>query len=167
MPETPLREPVSSTSQKNLVVTQKAQVNPESTSETNPPSVGNQKLTSNDSTESISDTRSSTETNIKSLRDFKLPHFDGRLNNTGFIDRIMRKSKLSINKNTELARDILGMTLDLLDNRTNTEYWNILTSSTERLRTNYSFKYSCKRLDDFFCEVAEHVWPNIISEIQG
>ena len=126
VPETPLREPVSSTSQKNLVVTQKAQVNPESTSETNPPSVGNQKLTSKDSTESISDTRSSTETNMKSLRDFKLPHFDGRLNNTGFIDRIMRKSKLSISKNTELARDILGMALDLLDNRTNTEYWDIL-----------------------------------------
>ena len=104
---------------------------------------------------------------MKSLRDFKLPHFDGRLNNKGFIDRTMRKSKLSINKNIELTRDILGMTLELLDNRTNTEYWDILTSSTERLRANYSFKYSCKRLDDFFCEVAEYVRPELISEIQG
>ena len=44
VPETPLRKPVSSTSRKNLAVTQKAQVNPEPISETNPPSVGNQKL---------------------------------------------------------------------------------------------------------------------------
>ena len=40
VPETPLREPVSPTPQKNLVVTQKAQANPESNSETYPSSVG-------------------------------------------------------------------------------------------------------------------------------
>ena len=37
VPETPLRKPASSSSRKNLVVTQKAQVNPESTSANSPP----------------------------------------------------------------------------------------------------------------------------------
>ena len=75
---------------------------------------------------------------FRTLRDIDLPYFDGKLNNKGFIDKIMSKSKLSINKKPELSRDLLRTTLDLLDNRTNTEYWDILTSPTERLRTNYS-----------------------------
>ena len=58
------------------------------------------------------------------------------------------------------------MTLDLLDNRTTAEYDDILTSSTKRLRENYSFNYSRQRLDDFFCDLAEYVRPELISEIR-
>ena len=84
VPETPLQKPVTSASQKNLAENQH----------------------SNDSTKStqLSETRSITETNKKSLGDFKIPHFDGKLNHTGFIDRIMRKHKLRINKSTSLQR---------------------------------------------------------------
>ena len=164
VPETPLREPTSSSSRKNLVVTQKAQVNPESTSENSPPPVENPKLASNKYTESVPDSRSNVATNMKSLRDFDLP-FNRKLNKPDFVDWLVRKRGLTINKSTEMARDLLA-TFTLLDNRTNPEYRNILTSCAERLQTKFSISYSCQRLDDFSYELAEHVRSDLISEIQ-
>ena len=60
-------------------------------------------------------TNQKTVRRFRTLRDIDLPHFNGKLNNTGFIDKIMSKSQLSINKKPELSRDLLRMTLDLLD----------------------------------------------------
>ena len=145
--ETPLKKPIASASLKNLAANQH----------------------SNDSTQStqLSDVRSIIETNKKSLWDFEIPHFDGKLNHKDFIDKIMRKHNLTINKSAEVAREILSTTLDLLDNKTNTEYWNILTSCAERLRSNYSIKRSCKSLGNFLYKVAGEVRSHIISKIDN
>ena len=144
VPETPLKKPITSASPKNLAANQH----------------------SNDSTKSThsSDARSITETNKKSLRDFEIPNFDGKLNHKGFIDRIMRKHNLTVNKSAELAKEVLSLTLGLLDNKTSTEYWNIFTSYFEPLRKNYSIGSSRRNLDNFLYKVAEEVRPDIISE---
>ena len=95
VPETPLQKPVSSTSQKNLPVTQKAQVNPELTfSETNPPSVGNQKC---------SKTR---KPKLNSLKEPNLPPIDRKWYATDFFDMALSKSNIRMNKSTEPAKDL-------------------------------------------------------------
>ena len=79
----------------------------------------------------------------------------------------MKRSKLSINKNPDLSRDLLQLVLELLDNRNMTEYDDILNSSTVRLRENYSFNYSPERLEDFFCDVANYIRPELLSRIRA
>ena len=143
VPETPLRKPASSSSRKNLV--QKAQVNPDSASANNPPPLENQKLA----------------TNKKSLRDFELP-FDKKWNKPDFADRLMEKTNLTINKSTERTRVILAMMFKLLENRTNPEYGDILTSCTKRLKKQFSLSYSCQDLDDFFYEVADRLRSDLM-----
>ena len=135
VPETPLQKPVASTHQKKSVE-------------------NSQDLTNK-----------KTVRRFRTLRDIDLPHFNGRLNNTDLVDRAMKESKLSVNKNPELSRDLLRMALDLLDNRTTAEYDDILISFTKRFRENYSFNYSRQRLDDFFCDLAEYVRPELMSVI--
>ena len=83
------------------------------------------------------------------------------------VTNIMKRSKLSINKNPDLSRDLLQMTLELLDNRNTTEYDDMLNSSTIRLRENYSFNYSPERLEDFFGEVANYIRPELLSRIRA
>ena len=95
VPETPLQKPVSSTSQKNLPVTQKAQVNSEPTfSETNPPSVGNQ---------ICSKTR---KPKLNSLKEPNLPPIDRKWYATDFFDMALSKSNIRMNKSTEPAKDL-------------------------------------------------------------
>ena len=102
---------------------------------------------------------------MKSLRDFEIPRLGRKLNSPGTIHKILWKSNLRINQNTELAKKILMMTLDLLDNKTNADYLNLLNSHTVSLPTNYSIKYSRKKLDDFLYRIATRVSPHIMSEI--
>ena len=68
-----MREQTSSASQKNLVVTQKAQVNPESTSENSPPPVENPELASNKYTESVLVTRPNVENKTENKSKPKKP----------------------------------------------------------------------------------------------
>ena len=146
VPETPLKKPVTSAPQTNLA----------------------ENRNSNDSTKSIqpSDTRTiSQRPKLKSLRDFEISHLGRKLNSPGTIHKILWESNLRINQNTELAKKILMMTLDLLDNKTNADYLNLLNSHTVSLQTNYSIKYSRKKLDDFLYRIATRVSPHIMSEI--
>ena len=137
VPETPLQKPVSSTSQKNLAVTQKAQVNPEPTfSKTSPPSVGNQKY---------SKTR---KPKLNSLRQPNLPPVDRKWYATDFFDMALSKSNIRVNKSTELAKDLLIMAVDLIVNRDNADYLSILNSHTESLRAKHSVNYKPEELDD-------------------
>ena len=149
VPETPLQKPVSSTSQKNLPVTQKAQVNPELTfSETNPPSVGNQKC---------SKTR---KPKLNSLKEPNLPPIDRKWYATDVFDMALSKSNIRVNKSTEpakdlrvnkstqLAKDLLIMAVELIDNRDNADYLSILNSHTESLRAKHSVNYKPEELDD-------------------
>ena len=104
---------------------------------------------------------------LKTLRDIDLPCFNRQLNRKKTIKNIMKESKLSINKNPDLSRDLLRMVLELLDNRNTTEYDDILNSYTIRLRENYSFNYSPERLEDFFCDVANYIRPELLSRIRA
>ena len=166
VPETPLQKPVSSTSQKNLPVTQKAQVNPELTfSETNPPSVGNQKC---------SKTR---KPKLNSLKEPNLPPIDRKWYATDVFDMALSKSNirvnkstepakdLKVNKSTELAKDLLIMAIDLIDNRDNADYLSILNSHTESLRAKHSINYKPEELDNFLYLFAKKMWPHVTSEI--
>ena len=103
---------------------------------------------------------------FKTLRDIDLPCFNRKLNRKTTVTNIMKRSKLSINKNPDLPRDLLQMTPELLDNGNTTEYDDMLNSSTIRLKENYSFNYSPERLEDFFCEVANYIRPELISRIR-
>ena len=103
---------------------------------------------------------------FKTLRDIDLPFFNRKLNRKTTVTNIMKRSKLSINKNPDLPRDLLQMTPELLDNGNTTEYDDMLNSSTIRLKENYSFNYSPERLEDFFCEVANYIRPELISRIR-
>ena len=86
---------------------------------------------------------------------------------TTTVKNIMKESKLSINKNSDLSRDLLRMVLELLDNRNTTEYDQLLNSYTIRLKENYSFNYSPKQLEDFFCDVANYRRPELLSRIRA
>ena len=81
VPETPLQKPVTSTPHTNL------------TSKSNPSSVENKK--SNVSTKIIQQPGSQ-KPKLKSLRDFKTPYLDRKLNSTGNIDRILSKVNLTV-----------------------------------------------------------------------
>ena len=154
VPETPLQKPVSSTSQKNLAVTQKAQVNPEPTfSKTSPPSVGNQKC---------SKTR---KPKLNSLRQSNLPPIDRKWYATDFFDMALSKSNIRVNKSTELAKDLLIMAVDLIDSRDNADYLSILNSHTESLRAKHSINYKPEELDYFLYLFAKKMWPHVTSEI--
>ena len=74
----------------------------------------------------------------------------------------MEKTNLTINKSTERTRIILVMIFKLLENRTNPEYGDILTSCTKRLKKKFSLSYSCQDLDDFFCEVADRLRSDLM-----
>ena len=104
---------------------------------------------------------------FKTLRDIDLPCFNRQLNRTTTVKNIMKESKLSINKNSDLSRDLLRMVLELLDNRNTAEYDHILNSYTIRLKENYSFNYSPKQLEDFFCDVANYRRPELLSRIRA
>ena len=79
----------------------------------------------------------------------------------------MKESQLSIKKTPDLSRDLLQVVLELLDNRNTKEYDDILSSSTISLRENYSFNYSLERLEDFFCDMANYIRPELLSRIRG
>ena len=102
----------------------------------------------------------------KTLRDIDLPCFNRKLNKTTTVKNILKGSKLSINKNSDLSRD-LRMVLELLDNRNTTEYDQLLNSYTIRLKENYCFNYSPKQLEDFFCDVANYIRPELLSRIRA
>ena len=104
---------------------------------------------------------------FKTLRDIDLPCFNRQLNRKKTVKNIMKESKLSINKNPDLSRDLLRMVLELLDNRNTTEYNDILNSFTIRLRENYSFNYSPEELEDFFCDVANYIRAELLFRVQA
>ena len=79
----------------------------------------------------------------------------------------MKESQLSLKKNPDLSRDLLQVVLELLGNRNTKEYDDILSSSTISLRENYSFNYSPERLEDFFCDMANYIRPELLSRIRG
>ena len=79
----------------------------------------------------------------------------------------MKESQLSLKKTPDLSRDLLQVVLELLGNRNTKEYDDILSSSTISLRENYSFNYSPERLEDFFCDMANYIRPELLSRIRG
>ena len=138
VPETPLQKPVTSASQMNLAENQ----------------------SSNDSTKNIqvSDTRT-----MKSLRDFKIPHLDRKLNSTDNIDRILKKINLRVTLNKiNLTKETVTTMLDLLDNKRNKDYLNILSSHTVRLKSYHNMNHLPEKLDDILYGIATRQWPVIM-----
>ena len=70
-----------------------------------------------------------------------------------------------MSKSTELAKDLLIMAVDLMDNRDNADYLSILNSHTESLRAKHSINYKPEELDDFLYLFAKKMWPHVTSEI--
>ena len=68
-------------------------------------------------------------------------------------------------KNTNLTKEFVIITLDLLNNKTSTDYLNMLTSRTARIQTNHPIKYLPEELDDFSYGFATRLWPHIMFEI--
>ena len=148
VPETPLQKPVTSTPHTNL------------TSKSNPSSVENKK--SHVSTKSIQQPDSQ-KPKLKALRDFKTPHLDRKLNSTGNIDKILSKVNLTVTLNKiDLTKEVITIILDLLDNKTNKDYLNVLTSHTVRLQTYHTMSHLPEELDDILYGTATRKWPDIL-----
>lgn len=162
----PSQNPISPSSQETLPVAQRAQVNLEPISESNPPSVGKQKLNelaSNDSTKSnqlVNKTRI-----YHSLRKPNLPLIDRKWYITDAFEMVLSKSDIGVNKRTKLTKGLLIMAVDLIGNRANADCLGILNSHTESLRAKHSVNYKPEQLDFFLYLFAKKIWSHVTSEI--
>ena len=171
VPETPLKRPAGSTSRKNLAVTQKAQVNPEPTSETNLPSVGNQKL-HNQRTDRSSEKPTKNESKatvfknrpLRTLRDFSHVNLIHYRNNIDFFQSELRQA--GIKTNHEYLARTLTWAAELIFFRLYEEKFSeILSVYTRRVSLGWELNTgpTPAEFDDYLCSIVEKFWFSHVS----
>ena len=94
-------------------------------------------------------------------------HIDQKLNCTEIIAKFNRKSLPSVSYGkVKVTRALLPISLDLLVNRTNTDYLERLHSHTAKLQSDPYIDISPEALDNLLYDYVKRIWPDLMSIVK-